>query len=104
MEDNMFFVVQDFQEIIIANDVENSIDNMIELQNDLPNTHSMILFNHENPIYNLAALEIQTKKNKLFVDSVETIRVLQEKFRYLFSDKVNQTKILNSIINKLVNK
>lgn len=104
MEDNMFFVVQDFQEIIIANDVENSIDNMIELQNDFPNIHSKILFNHENPIYNLAALEIQTKKNKLFVDSVETIRVLQEKFRYLFSDKANQTKILNSIINKLENK
>lgn len=63
--DNLFLVVQDFEEIVNADVVEEALGNLLEVQHTLSLQGKLTVFlMHENVVYNLAALETQRRKGK----------------------------------------
>ena len=100
-QDKIYFVAQDFQEILTADAVDEMLENMCDLVKEFNNYDCKVLFCHENPIYNLAAAETQIRKIHTMQESVETLNALQTRFGYLLPNKIKQSEILKQIINKL---
>lgn len=95
-EDNVYFVVQDFGELITGEGVKEAVNQMTliggKLSFDLP---YKIMLNHPNPIYTLAAAELQLGDEIIMADKTKLIKELQEKFSYLCGAK--ESKIINEI-------
>lgn len=95
--DNISFVIQDFNEIIIGNSVEESISNMKRIGHQLAFKNQYhILLQHENPLYNLLSLELQKNGYKSQSDEVNLIHQIQESFPYL------RTKVEDNIIDRII--
>ena len=95
--DNISFVIQDFNEIIIGNSVEESISNMRRIGHQLAFKNQYhILLQHENPLYNLLSLELQKNGYKSQSDEVNLIHQIQESFPYL------RTKVEDNIIDRII--
>lgn len=86
--DRLFFVIQDFMEIINGNSVQESLRSMNTLGKDLSlNKEATILLEHENPIFNLCAIEIQNSKFVTHSDETRIIDTIQKRFPYLRNSK-----------------
>lgn len=63
--DHLYIVVQDFQEIINAQVIHEALTSLKSIQTELGlQAQPTIMILHENPIYNLAALETQYRKRQ----------------------------------------
>lgn len=63
--DHLYIVVQDFQEIINAQVIHEALTSLKSIQTELGlHAQPTIMILHENPIYNLAALETQYRKRQ----------------------------------------
>lgn len=63
--DHLYIVVQDFQEIINAQVIHEALTSLKSIQAELGlQAQPTIMILHENPIYNLAALETQYRKRQ----------------------------------------
>lgn len=63
--DNLYIVVQDFQEILNAQVINEALANLRTIKTELNlQIQPTIMILHENPVYNLAALETQQKKRQ----------------------------------------
>ena len=63
--DNLYVVVQDFQEILNAQVINEALANLRTIKTELSlQFQPTIMILHENPIYNLAALETQQRKRQ----------------------------------------
>ena len=104
--DNLFLIVQDFQEIITGGVVEETLDSMIRLTKRKEfkvDCRSLILLLHDNPIYNLAAVETQMHGNIKQTDEINILGGLRKNFRFLFPKSASDEKVIHSIINKIGN-
>ena len=73
----LFWVVQDFQEVINAQDIEGCLCELKCFAEDsFPELNIKFLLVHENPLYNLALSAIQEKDSLSQTDSVEVINDL----------------------------
>ena len=92
-KDNMFFLIQDFKEVITGDDVEGVLSNMksIYLRLDLTIKSQMILVVHENPIFNLAIVETQLYGNKVHKDELIILNNLRDKFQFLTDESTDKT-------------
>lgn len=80
----LFWVVQDFQEVIDARDVDGLLCELRRFAEEcFSDMNITILLAHENPLYNLAITAIQEKKQLLQVDQVVIQDYLGSYFRYL---------------------
>ena len=104
--DNLFLIVQDFQEIITGGAVEETLDSMIRMTKRKEfkvDCRSWILLLHDNPIYNLAAVETQMYGNIKQTDEINILGGLRNNFRFLFPKSASDEKVIHSIINKIGN-
>lgn len=94
----VFFVIQDAKEVIHGNALSEVLDVLIDYSQKLP-FNPTIVFNDENPIYSLAAIQAQTLGCMFHTDEVKTVGRLQESFPFLISGDVsnNVTIILNKL-------
>ena len=104
--DNLYIVVQDFQEIVNAQVINDALTSLksIEYKIELK-TRPTFLIMHSNPVYNLAALETQHRKqngNPIVQNDELTIlnSLRQSSFGFLCSSS-SESKIIISIIQSL---
>ena len=97
-QSKVFFVIQDAAEVIHGNVLPEVLDELIDYSQKLP-FNPTIVFNDENPIYSLAAIQAQTLGCMFHTDEVKTVGRLQESFPFLISGNVsnNVTIILNKL-------
>lgn len=82
----VFWVVQDFQEIINAKEVYGLLQELISFERTyFPEKKIKILLSHQNPIYNLAIAALQEKKKRLHTDNVEVLDELK-RLHYLHDE------------------
>ncbi len=104
--DNLYIVVQDFQEIVNAQVVSEAINSLRLVESILCfQSKPTFLIMHSNPAYNLAALETQHRK-KLGTtivqnDELAILHCLQNSSFGFFCSSPKDAKIINSIINSL---
>lgn len=100
--DKLYFVVQDMEEVIKGGCLKETISNMLMInkQLDIPHSANIILM-HENPIYNLAAMEAQSVGCSTQSDEIKMIHLLNDKFGLLFPSKQRAT--LNENIRNIIN-
>lgn len=99
-EDFIGFVIQDFTEIINGKGVCEAIENMISLPKKIEvSNKNIILINHENPIYNLAAIECQINNSETLKNETIILGRLQRGFNYLINKEVEE--ILAQIIRTI---
>ena len=104
--DNLYIVVQDFQEIVNARVINEALTSLRLIESKL-SFHPMVTFliMHSNPVYNLAAIETQERK-KLGTtivqnDELAILKSLQESsFGFLCSSPLD-SEIIISIIKSL---
>lgn len=91
--DSLFFVIQDFREVITGEDVEGVISNMKNITTQLKMSFKsqLILAVHENPIYNLALIESQLSQSKTHNDEIKTLNNLHKRFHFLINEEVEKT-------------
>lgn len=97
-QSKVFFVIQDAAEVIHGNALPEVLDELIDYSQKL-SFNTTIVFNDENPIYSLAAIQAQTLGCMFHTDEVKTVGRLQESFPFLISGNVsnNVTIILNKL-------
>ncbi len=91
--DSLFFVIQDFREVITGEDVEGVISKMKNITTQLKMCFKsqLILAVHENPIYNLALIESQLSQSKTHNDEIKTLNNLHKRFHFLINEEVEKT-------------
>ena len=94
----VFFVVQDASEVIHGNALPEVLDELIDYSQRLP-FNPIIIFNDENPIYSLAAIQAQTSGCMFHSDEVKIVGRLQESFPFFITSK--NSNHVNIILNKL---
>ena len=94
----VFFVIQDAEELIHGNALSEVLDELIDYSQKLP-FNPTIVFNDENPIYSLAAIQAQTSGCMFHSDEVKIVGRLQESFPFLITSK--NSNHVNIILNKL---
>lgn len=105
--DSLYFVVQDFNEIMNGDSVSETLSNIIQIRKQLSINSSNVryLLLHDNPIFNLAAAEAQTIGCTTQYDEIVILNNLQKKFSYLLPrDKTNRNFIeltIRTILQKL---
>lgn len=104
--DELFFVVQDFNEIMNGNSVSETLDNVIGIKRslDIGNTKVWYLLLHDNPIYNLAAAEAQAVGCTTQFDEIKILNDLQKKFNYLLPQIKAERNIVESTIRIIIQK
>ena len=96
----LFFVVQDFNEIMNGNSVSETLDNVLDMKRQLFINTSKVKYMllHDNPIYNLAAVEAQSVGCTTQFDEIKILNDLQKKFNCLFpQDKSARSKVETTI-------
>lgn len=96
--DHVFIVIQDLAEVINGNALEEVLSELRDYSSRLF-ANSLILVNHENPIYILAAIQAQKVGCKSLADEVETLGRLQNSFPYLV--RGNVSNYIKTILNTL---
>lgn len=106
--DHVYFVIQDFQEIINGDSVVETLTNVLSIRNYQGGKvicSCNVLLLHDNPIYNLAAAEAQTIGCTKQYDEIRILNSLQTKFGFLFprdrATRNNVETIILQIIQKL---
>lgn len=105
--DELFLVIQDFDEIMNGNSVSETLDNVLDMKRQLLINTSRVkyILLHDNPIYNLAAVEAQSIGCTTQFDEIKILNDLQKKFNYLFpQDRYVKNKVettIRVIIQKL---
>lgn len=104
--DELFFVIQDFNEIMNGNSVSETLDNVIGIKRslDIGNTKVRYLLLHDNPIYNLAAAEAQAVGCTTQFDEIKILNDLQKKFNYLLPQIKTERNIVESTIRIIIQK
>lgn len=104
--DDLYFVIQDLNEIINGNSVSESLDNVIGIKRQLGinNTNVRYLLLHDNPIYNLAAAEAQSIGCTTQFDEIEIFNELQKRFHYLLPQNKSDRNIMESTIRIIIQK
>jgi len=104
--DELFFVIQDFNEIINGNSVSETLDNVIGIKQQLKigtnKVRYMLL--HDNPIYNLACAEAQTVGCSTQSDEIKILNNLQKRFYYLLPKNKSIRNDVESTICKIIQK
>lgn len=91
-DDFVFWVVQDFQELINCDDVAEGLACMVELQKQKAfNFKSVIWLVHQNPIFNLVYLENQYQPESISEDKDAFMECIKERFRIYCDDDVMKT-------------
>lgn len=86
----VFFVIQDFQELITSDSVIESISNMMEIGRSLNfSKYYKVLINHDNPIFNIVSLELQQNGCKTHSDEISLIHMIQKKLPYLRNTEID---------------
>lgn len=104
--DNLYIVVQDFQEIINARVINESLTSLRIIESQLSlQTKLNIMIQHDNPIYNLVALETQHRKKQglpiVQNDELTILNSLQKSsFAFLCSSPSDAENVI-SIIKSL---
>jgi len=94
----LFVVIQDLAEVINGNALEEVLGEVRDYcKRSFAN--SLILVNHENPVYLVAAIQAQKVGCKFLADEVETLNRLQQSFPYLM--KGNVSNHIKTILNTL---
>lgn len=106
--DRLYLVVQDFNEIMNGDCVSETLDNVLGLRNRKElnmRCSTSIMLLHDNPVYNMAAVEAQVTGCTQQYDEIRILNNLQTKFPYLFpKDKLIRnfsTSTIRIIIQKL---
>ena len=106
--DRLYLVVQDFNEIMNGDCVSETLDNVLGLRNRKElnmRCSTSIMLLHDNPVYNMAAVEAQVTGCTQQYDEIRILNNLQTKFPYLFpKDKLIRnfsTSTIRIIIHKL---
>ena len=106
--DRLYLVVQDFNEIMNGDCVSETLDNVLGLRNRKElnmRCSTSIMLLHDNPVYNMAAVEAQVTGCTQQYDEIRILNNLQTKFPYLFpKDKLTRnfsTSTIRIIIQKL---
>lgn len=105
LNDHIYFVIQDFQETINGESVTETLENMKSIPsvlNLLQDSHILIL--HDNPIYNLVAVEAQTLKRCTMQDEINIIKNLQNRFPFLFPSEGSKKREMETIIDIIIQK
>ena len=104
--DELFFVIQDFNEIMNGDSVSETLDNVIGIKRslDIGNTKVRYLLLHDNPIYNLAAAEAQAVGCTTQFDEIKILNDLQKKFNYLLPQIKTERNIVESTIRIIIQK
>ena len=104
--DHLYLIVQDFQEIINAQVIQEALTSLKSIQTKLglqPQPTIMIL--HENPTYNLAALETQQRKRQCIKmvqnDELAILNSLQKSSLGCLCASPAESKNIMSIIQSL---
>ena len=105
-DDGLFFVIQDFNEIINGNSVSETLDNTIGIKQQLGinNANVKYFLLHDNPIYNLAAAEAQAIGCTTQADEIKILNDLQKKFRYLIPRNKSSRNFVEATIRIIVQK
>ena len=102
----LYFVVQDFNEIMNGNSVSETLDNIIGMKKkrelDICCTCKYLLL-HDNPIYNLAAAEAQAVGCATQFDETTFFHNL-ERFSYLLPQDKSMRNITKSTIRVIIQK
>lgn len=104
--DDLYFVIQDFNEIINGNSVSESLDNVIGIKRQLSinSTKVKYLLLHDNPIYNLAATEAQSVGCTTQYDEIRILNELQKKFYFLLPQNKSDRNLVESTIRTIIQK
>lgn len=107
-KDILFLVIQDFNEIINGNSVAESLDNIIALKQyrelHINTISCKLLLLHNNPIYNLAAVEAQAVGCATHADEVNIFNNLQKGFGYLLPQDKSMRNIVETTIRIIIQK
>ncbi len=97
----VFLVVQNFQESINGNNVEETIENMLELGKDIIFPVSpTILIAHSNPIFNIVAIQSQQNGFRTQKEEIEFTNDISKKYKFHYLIE-NQMNTIQSIIRHL---
>ena len=103
-QDRLYFIVEDFREIISAEEatshdfVNDTLKNMVDLRRlTAPHCQAFIMLLHDNPLYNMIAMEVQLNRHEI-KDGVMLHNIMQKKYRYLLTPAVeaNCEKIIRT--------
>lgn len=107
-KDTLYFVVQDFNEIINGNSVSESLGNITALKRHrdlhISNVSCKYLLLHDNPIYNLAAAEAQTMGCATQYDEIKILDDLQKRFRCLLPRDKSMRNMMETTIRIIIQK
>ena len=103
----LYFVVQDFNEIMNGNSVSETLDNIIGIKQkrelNIRCTCKYLLL-HDNPIYNLAAVEAQAIGCTTQFDETAIFDKLQKRFNYLLPQDKSMRNITEATIRIIIQK
>lgn len=89
--DSVYFVVQDFAELIVGEGIKEGIKNMLSIGEKLSlKKEYQILVNHSNPVYNLLIGELQRHPCVTHTDEIALLNSIQQRFPYLRSPKIDK--------------
>lgn len=89
--DLLYFVAQDFEEIINGNGVRESIQNLCSIKGQYPiKVGYKIMVNHPNPVFNLAVTECQTRPSMTTADELAVLQKIQSQFPYLTDPDISK--------------
>ena len=105
-EDDLYFVIQDFNEIMNGNSVSETLDNILGMKRQLSlnNIKPRYLLLHDNPIFNLAAIEAQTVGCTTQFDEIRILNDLQKKFNFLLPQDKSMRNIIETTIHIIIQK
>lgn len=97
--DKLYIVVQDFQEIMNAQVINEAISSLRIIESELGlQTNPIFMILHDNPIYNLAALETQYGKNQGISDEITILNNLQKSsLRFLCTSPSDSQNVISII-------
>ncbi len=105
--DAIYFVIQDFHEIMNGGSVDETLDNINGMKSHgIMGTRQSVkvMLLHDNPLYNMAVAEAQTTGCSKQSDEIRILHDLQCKFRYLFPDDRTARNCVESTIRTIIQK
>lgn len=91
-EDNIFLVVQDFEELRNGNGVKDGLKNMMNICSELGiSKNAMIALNDNNPVYSIAALQSQRVKCVTQSDEISMLDIIKNRFSFMIDHKTEKT-------------
>lgn len=103
--DRLIFVVQDFNEIINGNSVEETLDNISGIKGELKiYCPCNVLLLHDNPIYNLVAVEAQRTGCSHHYDEIRILDAIQKKFHFLMPHDQSRRNLTETTIRTIIQK